>query len=69
MIYHTKILLHTPFPKSYPVINFDTNTRPYIASISSIKEPTSSHEAIQDNKLKDAMMKEIKALELNNTWE
>ena len=60
--------------KPYPIANYvtcDTFSEAhkcYLAAITKIVEPRFFHEAIQDSKWQEAMVKEIEALELNNTW-
>ncbi|KAD0786919.1 hypothetical protein E3N88_43719 [Mikania micrantha] len=48
--------------------NFSTNHKAFLAAIDSHDEPKSFKEASQDDRWKDAMQKEIKALEQNGTW-
>ena len=60
--------------KSYPIANYVTckrfseNHKSYMAAITKIIEPRYFHEAVKDPKWREAMSKEIEALELNNTW-
>ena len=60
--------------KPYPVANyitcakFSTAHRNYLAAITKIVEPRYFHEAVKDIKWREAMAKEIEALELNKTW-
>ena len=60
--------------KSYPIANYVTCEwfseayKSYLATITKIIEPRYFHEAVKDPKWREAMSKEIEALELNNTW-
>ena len=40
----------------------------YLAAITKIMEPRYFHEAVKDVKWREAMAKEIEALEINKTW-
>lgn len=42
--------------------------RHFVLSVSTMVEPSSYKEAVKSPDWRDAMMKEITALELNNTW-
>ena len=58
----------------YPVSNFvsydkfSTNHKAFLASITNNDEPKSFKQAAQDVRWREAMQKEIKALEKNGTW-
>ena len=60
--------------KPYPLANyitcdkFSVSHRSYLAAISKIEEPRFFHEAVTNPLWKDAMIKEIEALEKNHTW-
>ena len=60
--------------KLYPIGNYVTchkfsiSHRAYLAAIAKIVELRFFHEAVKDLHWKDAMIKEIEALEKNNTW-
>ena len=60
--------------KPYPIINYVTCDNfsnahiNYLAAITKVVEPRYFHEAVKDVKWRDAMAKEIKALEMNETW-
>ena len=60
--------------KLYPIINyvtcdkFSNAHRNYLTAITKVVEPRYFHEAVKDVKWRDAMAKEIKALEMNETW-
>ena len=43
--------------------------RHFLAAITSGREPATVSEAVQDKRWRDAMQKEIQALEDNGTWE
>ena len=58
----------------YPIVDYITCDRfsnaqkEYIAAISKVVEPRYFHEAVKDPRWREAMDKEIEALELNKTW-
>jgi len=60
--------------KPYPIANYVTYAklsnayRNYLATITKVVEPRYFHEAVYDVKCREAMEKEIEALELNKTW-
>ena len=60
--------------KPYPIFNYITcnnfsdNHRHYLAAVTKIIEPRFFHEAVENPHWREAMAKEIEALELNKTW-
>lgn len=60
----------TPYPIAHYVNcdNFSLSHRSFLAAVDIGREPTSYAEAIKDERWKDAMRKEIQALEDNGTW-
>lgn len=58
----------------YPITNFVTyakfsnSHKAFLAAIDSNNEPKYFAQAVKDNRWKEAMKKEIKALEANDTW-
>lgn len=48
--------------------NFSDSHKVFLAAITSVNEPKSFKEAMQDKNWRDAMQREIKALEENETW-
>ncbi|KAK1414482.1 hypothetical protein QVD17_30227 [Tagetes erecta] len=48
--------------------NFSESHKVFLAAITSVNEPKSFKEAMQDKNWRDAMQREIKALEENGTW-
>ena len=60
--------------KPYPITNYVTchnffeAHKCYFAAITKIVEPRFFHEVVKDPKWREAMAKEIEALELNHTW-
>ncbi|KAJ0518591.1 putative RNA-directed DNA polymerase [Helianthus annuus] len=48
--------------------NFSKSHKAFLAAITSSSEPRNFNQAIQDERWKEAMKKEIRALEENNTW-
>jgi len=70
----TRSLSKVSSGKPYPIANyvtchkFSSSHRAYLVAITKIVEPKFFHEAVQDPYWKDAMIKEIEALEKNNTW-
>ncbi|RVX21457.1 hypothetical protein CK203_001882 [Vitis vinifera] len=63
-----------PSGKPYPIANYVTYTkfsvghRAFLAAINIEKEPRTYKEAVTDNRWREAMAKEIEALETNQTW-
>ncbi|KAD7117650.1 hypothetical protein E3N88_04918 [Mikania micrantha] len=58
----------TPLAHYVSYENFLPNHKAFLSAITSNDEPKTFHQASHDNNLKEAMRKEIKALEQNNTW-
>lgn len=48
--------------------NFSSSHKAFLAAIDSNDEPKNFHQAVQDPRWREAMQKEIKALEENSTW-
>ena len=61
----------TPYPIAHYVNceNYSVQHRTFLAAVFSGHEPRTFREAMQDDGWKEAMQKEIRALEDNNTWE
>jgi len=61
----------TPYPIAHYVNcdNFSTRHRQFLAAITSGHEPVSFSEAVKDERWRDAMQREIQALQDNGTWE
>ncbi|KAL2928646.1 Retrovirus-related Pol polyprotein from transposon RE2 [Bienertia sinuspersici] len=61
----------TPYPIAHYVNcdNFSMPHRAFLSAVLSGNEPRSFREAMQDEGWREAMQKEIRALEDNNTWE
>ena len=63
-----------PSGEPYPIVNYVTykkisiGHRAFLAAINIEKEPRTYKEAITDNRWREAMAKEIEALEANQTW-
>ncbi|KAI3719915.1 hypothetical protein L6452_20821 [Arctium lappa] len=49
-------------------VETEHNTTTFLAAIDSIDEPKYLHQAVKDERWKDAMKREVRALEENNTW-
>ncbi|KAH9718013.1 retrovirus-related pol polyprotein from transposon RE1 [Citrus sinensis] len=60
----------TPYPiaKFVTCANFSTNQSRFLEAITTLTEPTRYSEAVKDPRWREAMAKEIDALEKNETW-
>jgi len=60
----------TPYPIANYVVcaNFSVSHQNFLAAITKVTEPKYYHEAIKDQRWRDAMAEEIRALEKNGTW-
>jgi len=65
-----KVSLGKPYPIAHYVTcdKFSNVHRHYLAATSKVVEPRFFYEAVQEQKWKEAMAKEIEALEDNNAW-